>query len=440
VRVHADEGAARLAQGIGAEAFTAGRHIVFDQGRYQPGTRSGRRLLAHELTHVAQESQVGYQAKPTIWRKIKVRGPNEWLVIKTWHELNRAERISFVTKLFPGDALARAIVEDMADAGDDFNFENAEELRIEVFKRADTSRRMRESQKDLGVHGKSFGYPSHTGKGCGARVNKAARKYWGPVQFDSEKSYYFELTEDGKKDAYRAITSLFTPQANKCDRTLIHCDYLASVLHYRVFAETIGVKVFNDRVLYGKIPLTLKWNGFEDIESGAFRSSNRISLQEVRPSSERDLVIGDHVIFWNHRAYDLVNKKIREAWRLENAVLVDKKGRDDIFLGHGSGENTNAQMRGKLAQRYNDVVLKAQAIVDKVKKPKEHASAVKQLEIDFPNVTKEGAEWHINGWFRWHRINVKLVPIKATDPELLGLRDPGDPTRMNTVIRPVESA
>src|SRR5260370_840800 len=50
VRVHADERASRLAQCIEAEAFTVGRHIVFDQGRYQPGTRSGRRLPPHQLT------------------------------------------------------------------------------------------------------------------------------------------------------------------------------------------------------------------------------------------------------------------------------------------------------------------------------------------------------------------------------------------------------
>src|SRR6266540_750810 len=175
-------------------------------------------------------------------------------------------------------------------------------------------------------------------KDLGPRVNKAADKYWDPVQ-DVNGSYNFPLSKDGRDNAYVALKSLFTPQAKKSDRTLIHCDYLASVVHLRVFAETIGAKAFNDRVKNGTIPIILKWNGFEEIETSIFRSASRESLQEVRPSSEKDLVIGDHVIFWNHRTYDLINAGIHEAWRLENAVLVDKTKRGaDIFLGHGSGE------------------------------------------------------------------------------------------------------
>jgi len=55
VRVHADGQAARSTRAIAARAYTAGRHIVFDLSRYQPTTVSGRRLLAHELTHVIQQ-------------------------------------------------------------------------------------------------------------------------------------------------------------------------------------------------------------------------------------------------------------------------------------------------------------------------------------------------------------------------------------------------
>jgi len=41
---------------VDARAYTVGRHIVFGEGQYAPGTSSGRRLLAHELTHVVQQS------------------------------------------------------------------------------------------------------------------------------------------------------------------------------------------------------------------------------------------------------------------------------------------------------------------------------------------------------------------------------------------------
>jgi Domain of unknown function (DUF4157) len=54
VRLHSDEQAAQSADSIRARAYTAGHDIVFGQGRLAP-TTEGRRLLAHELTHVVQQ-------------------------------------------------------------------------------------------------------------------------------------------------------------------------------------------------------------------------------------------------------------------------------------------------------------------------------------------------------------------------------------------------
>lgn len=59
VRIHTGDQAAESAQSIQARAFAAGSHVVFDKGEYHPDTTSGKRLLAHELTHVAQQSQTG---------------------------------------------------------------------------------------------------------------------------------------------------------------------------------------------------------------------------------------------------------------------------------------------------------------------------------------------------------------------------------------------
>lgn len=55
VRLHADEGAARAADSIGAAAFTVGNSIWFGRGRYQPDQTEGLHLLAHELTHTIQQ-------------------------------------------------------------------------------------------------------------------------------------------------------------------------------------------------------------------------------------------------------------------------------------------------------------------------------------------------------------------------------------------------
>lgn len=55
VRLHTDARAARLNTTLGARAFTYGESIYFGAGQYDPGSTAGRRLLAHELTHVAQQ-------------------------------------------------------------------------------------------------------------------------------------------------------------------------------------------------------------------------------------------------------------------------------------------------------------------------------------------------------------------------------------------------
>ena len=56
VRVHSGGLAARAASAVHAQAFTVGRDVVFGAGEYAPEKTSGRRLLAHELTHVVQQN------------------------------------------------------------------------------------------------------------------------------------------------------------------------------------------------------------------------------------------------------------------------------------------------------------------------------------------------------------------------------------------------
>jgi hypothetical protein len=69
VRVHADGEAAEGARAVRARAFTLGRDIVFGSGEYAPGTLEGRRLLAHELVHVVQQSAAGSTAGTPLARQ-----------------------------------------------------------------------------------------------------------------------------------------------------------------------------------------------------------------------------------------------------------------------------------------------------------------------------------------------------------------------------------
>jgi Domain of unknown function (DUF4157) len=63
VKIHTGEAASRSARALGALAYTVGDSVVFDAGHYAPGNAEGRRLLAHELTHVVQQSQPDHRAR-----------------------------------------------------------------------------------------------------------------------------------------------------------------------------------------------------------------------------------------------------------------------------------------------------------------------------------------------------------------------------------------
>jgi hypothetical protein len=55
VRVHTDARASESARSVQAQAYTAGSEVVFQSGKYEPESDSGKRMLAHELTHVVQQ-------------------------------------------------------------------------------------------------------------------------------------------------------------------------------------------------------------------------------------------------------------------------------------------------------------------------------------------------------------------------------------------------
>lgn len=56
VRIHNDTAAVKLCCELGAQAFTHGHDIYFNEGKFNPESADGKLLLAHELTHVAQQN------------------------------------------------------------------------------------------------------------------------------------------------------------------------------------------------------------------------------------------------------------------------------------------------------------------------------------------------------------------------------------------------
>lgn len=85
VRVHVGLAAGESARNVSARAYTVGRNIVFGPGQYVPGSGTGRRLIAHELTHVVQ--QHGVAETPSAFRIAPVDD-----LAERWPE-SRAEQI-----------------------------------------------------------------------------------------------------------------------------------------------------------------------------------------------------------------------------------------------------------------------------------------------------------------------------------------------------------
>jgi flagellar motor protein MotB len=97
VRVHTDTAAAASARDVNSLAYTLGSHIVFDHGAYVPTTDSGRRLLAHELTHVVQQQRAGASPTPRP-QTYEVSSPSDSAEVE-------AERVAeFVTSGAPAHA------------------------------------------------------------------------------------------------------------------------------------------------------------------------------------------------------------------------------------------------------------------------------------------------------------------------------------------------
>jgi hypothetical protein len=71
VKVHTDNEAAESAKSVNAKAYAIGNNIVFNEGQYDPESQEGKRLLAHELTHIVQNGHEGQ----TIQREIPAPEP-----------------------------------------------------------------------------------------------------------------------------------------------------------------------------------------------------------------------------------------------------------------------------------------------------------------------------------------------------------------------------
>jgi hypothetical protein len=86
VRVHTGTSAAQSARDVNAHAYTVGQNMVFDAGRFAPGTHEGRRLIAHELTHVVQQTSLRLSQSTRLQRQPRSSGRREATIEVSWSE------------------------------------------------------------------------------------------------------------------------------------------------------------------------------------------------------------------------------------------------------------------------------------------------------------------------------------------------------------------
>jgi|GEM_PF-5092643 len=124
VRVHTDSIAEKTAQAINAKAFTSGQDIVFNSGEFAPETDQGKRLLAHELTHVVQQGKARSMAsriqrqtsKPLVNETFLVKLPVDGIHLKV-EPYDHAEN-------FPGDKAANGDVVIVRNSGGAATYNN----------------------------------------------------------------------------------------------------------------------------------------------------------------------------------------------------------------------------------------------------------------------------------------------------------------------------
>lgn len=373
VRVHSSTGSRQAAKDINAMAFTHKNNIHLGEGQ----SSSNVALMAHELTHVVQQGAV--PSAPAIQRRIVMRtitpeernfpllgtvqvGTRENLRAVTNEEVEEyindigtvhhdyddivngtGEEFDFVSSRSYRRELIDSIIRSLHRVRTDLYFDSYQEVVQEVRKRALISLFMRASQGRT-YGSRPTGYPRSCGDDPGPRVSQAAEAYWIVHPSTSADHYWFELSNDGKSHAYEALrTLIFNHQNSACLRTLMHCDYMVSAQQFFVMAHAMGRTDFNRAVFEGDINLEIRWNSYENIVADSSTSSGQYqSLQMVELNSEDEFIVGDHVIFFNHDAFDDMNQVYANVhgnfsnWRLENAIISDMSSTGDFrFQGHG---------------------------------------------------------------------------------------------------------
>lgn len=98
VRVHDGPEAATSARALHALAYTVGSDVFFGDGQYRDGTPEGQRLIAHELTHVVQQSAGRSSAEANV-QSLPVFDKSESEAVQAGNAFTRHESMPSVSQV-----------------------------------------------------------------------------------------------------------------------------------------------------------------------------------------------------------------------------------------------------------------------------------------------------------------------------------------------------
>ncbi|MEO7733622.1 MAG: DUF4157 domain-containing protein, partial [Kofleriaceae bacterium] len=389
VRVHTGGASAAAAQSVSARAFAVGSDVHFGSGEYDPDSKAGQQLLAHEVVHTVQQRGAG--SAPVAQHKLEVSAPGDAAEIEAD---NLAESLVSGSSAAPARMsqpvaqVQRAVIYRKAPTGPGATGtqggshtvaagESLSKIAVKWYGTSgqwkhiyDTNRAVIGPDPNFVGVGMVLFIPASDVEGkLGAEVGKGmdlanttgnlqyppnavpgvtypdAEGYLDPTYWEaiSGNSWTFKL-KDGQS-ASAAIDSLFNGP------TRLECLSTTGAILARAVKETIGPGPFDKS--FGA-----KGKHNQDLVVGpnstAYQASRMHSLMNpVAPASAADLKPGDWVYFWNCAQYHV--KHPGGAWGGENAVY---KGAG-LFSGFGafsgaSADMTEEQMNRELHKQHND--------------------------------------------------------------------------------------
>ena len=288
VSIHTDDNSVQMNRELGAQAFTHGSDIYFNQGKYRPETSEGKHLLAHELTHVVQQNdrnnisqvqtKISIDNKPVSKSDQLIKGLLQKYKIKK--EGKQALRQMFSSKHV-------------------YHFKSREHLAYELQIIDNTLSSAKEVSKKVGF--------AELGKD-GKAQDTLAPKYW-----IKKESGTFEAKTD---DYAKAIDAIFSGTS----KSALECMNLTEVMSLRSLQKAVGDKKFNQllKKKLGKKKFTISMN--EELVEGFERDD------------DNPFQVGDRVLF---SATRLDAPDANPQWFVENAIVVKIEKGKPMFMGGG---------------------------------------------------------------------------------------------------------